>query len=121
MTSYRVTVSARTNGGRWLSARSLDVLDADDADDAFAQARREFFSRTALVSGVKVEQGPVVPVVMAYQAVPGTWVRLHGQWQRVAHWERVSQGLCRLFTGEPGTLYPRDEGVYARHDTFETR
>lgn len=126
MTGYRVTLGAWTHTGRHLSTERIEVPDADAPGTAFAQARREFFSRTGLVSGVWLEIQQIERqhgadyhrLIAAHEAVPGTWVRVHGQWRRVARWEPLGDGTCRLYTG---ALYARDEGVYARDDVFETR
>lgn len=126
MTGYRVTVGAWTHTGRHLSTEQIEISDADAPGSAFAKARREFFSRTGLVSGVWLEIQQIERqhgdayhrLIAACEAVPGTWVRVHGQWRRVARWEPQGDGTCRLYTG---ALYARDEGVYARTDVFETR
>jgi hypothetical protein len=121
VSGYRVTVGAWTLTGRPLTVEQIEVSEADAPGAAFVKARREFFARTALVSGVWLEIQQIVPLIAAYQATPGTWVRVEGQWRRVARWEPQGDGTCRLYTGAPGSPYVRKEGVYARNDVFETR
>jgi hypothetical protein len=129
VSSYRVTLGAYTHSGRHISTEQIEVPDADAPSTAFIKARREFFARTALVSGVWVEirqierehDGNYFPLIAAHEATPGTWVRVLGQWRRVARWEPQGDGTCRLYTGAPGSPYARKEGVYARNDVFETR
>jgi len=116
--AYRVTLGAYTRTGRPLTTERIEVPDADGPSTAFIRARRKFFSRTALRSGVWVEIQKIEKVVTAHQATPGTWVHVNDQWRRVARWEPLGDGTCRLYTG---ALYVRDEGVYARNDVFETR
>lgn len=126
MSGYRVTLGAYTLTGRPLTVERIEVPDADAPSVAFIKARRAFFARTALVSGVWVEIQQIERqhgdayhrLIAAYEAVPGTWVRVNGQWRRVARWEPQGDGTCRLYTG---ALYARDEGVYGPQDTFETR
>jgi hypothetical protein len=126
VSGYRVTVGAYTHSGRHISTERIEIADADAPSTAFIKARREFFARTALVSGVWLEIKQIERqhgadyhrLIAAYEAVPGTWVRVREQWRRVARWEPLGDGTCRLFTGG---IYARDEGVYARTDVFETR
>jgi hypothetical protein len=126
MGTYRVTLGAYTHTGRPLTTEQIEVPDVDKPSIAFIRARREFFSRTALLSGVWLEiqqierqqDSSYYRLIAAHEAVPGTWVHVHDQWRRVARWESLGDGTCRLYTG---TLYIRDEGVYARNDLFETR
>lgn len=123
MSAYRVVLSIHAISGRHLSTKHLDVLEASGPDDAEVQARQQFLSRTALVSGVRIVPKAVTPVVTACQAAPGTWVLVNGAWRQVARWQAVGSGLCRLYTRALDIYgpYDRDEGVYARTDIFETR
>lgn len=129
MGTYRVTLEAYTHTGRPLTTEQIEVSDVNRPSTAFIRARQKFFARTALVSGVRVEirqierehNGDYFPLIVAHEVEPGTWVRVREQWRCVAHWEPQGNGTCRLYTGGPATLYPRDEGVYARDDIFETR
>lgn len=117
MSSYRVTLGAYTHSGRHILTEKIEV-DAEEPSAAFDRARQEFFSRTALVSGVELKARAVRPLVTARQAVPGTWILLESCWRRVARWEPVGDGTCRLFTTD---RRPPQPGVYAHYDTFETR
>lgn len=121
MDTYRVTLGAMTNSGRWLIQNWVAEVKADEAQTALAHARREFFQRTGLVSGVRVETQHVEQcrnTVSACRALPGTWIRLEVGWRRVDHWEPYSYDECRLFTTDPREPYA---GIYDRWHTFQTR
>lgn len=130
MTGYRITLGAFTTAGRPLTTEQIVVRDTEDAAQALIRARDEFLGRTALVSGVRLvlerieHRGPDETYrqwILARYADPGTWVHVHGQWRRVSRWEPQGDGMGRLYTGGPQTHCPRDEGIYAHDDVFETR
>lgn len=137
MTTYRITLDATTTTGRPLDRSWVAEVEADQVSGALDRARQTFFSRTALVSGVRLTARTVerrqecgtgyTPLITAYRAVPGTWVKLESitadgrpwsRWRQVARWEPEDDGSCRLVTTDPRSPY---EGCYARDHVFETR
>jgi len=135
VTAYRVTLGAFTTTGRPLTTERIEIPDADEVGQALDLARREFFGRTALVSGVRLVTEEVERrrgegyqrLIPAYRAMPGTWIKLEsvmadGQswfgWRRVDHWEPQGDGTCRLVTTDRRNPHG---GFYTREHVFETR
>jgi hypothetical protein len=134
---YRVTLDAMTNTGKPLVEAWQAEVVAAVAEDAWGHARREFFSCTRLLSGVRLVARTVerrwesgrgyTPLITAYRAVPGTWIKLESitsdgrpwfGWRQVDRWEPEGDGSCRLVTTDLRNPYG---GCYTREHVFETR